>query len=74
MGCIYTINAKFQPTQSVLIKSIEQNMTCVYEARRRIMVVRLYELILPKWVWLTERSKGSLGVVVKGVDKFYIID
>lgn len=26
-----------QPIQSVIIKSIEQNMTCVYEARRRIL-------------------------------------
>ena len=32
-----SIKAKRQPIQSVIIKSIEQNMTCVYEARRRIL-------------------------------------
>lgn len=32
-----SIKAKKQPIQSVIIKSIEQNMTCVYEARRRIL-------------------------------------
>ena len=37
MGCIYLYKAKRQPIQSVIIKSIEQNMTCVYEARRRIL-------------------------------------
>ncbi|CAI8029150.1 Protein bicaudal C homolog 1-B [Geodia barretti] len=32
-----SIKAKKQPIHSVIIKSIEQNMTCVYEARRRIL-------------------------------------
>ena len=32
-----SIKAKKQPIQSVIIKSIEQNMECVYEARRRIL-------------------------------------
>ena len=32
-----SIKAKKQPIQSVIIKSIEQNMTCVYEARCHIL-------------------------------------
>ena len=32
-----SIKAKRQPIQSVIIKSIEQNISCVYEARKRIL-------------------------------------
>ena len=32
-----SLKAKKLPVQSVIIKSIEQNMACVYEARRKIL-------------------------------------